>query len=715
MESISKPIKRYDFDEKIEGKAKYCGDIHLENMIYAKTVRSEIARGKIISIEISVLPSGYFIIDYKDVTGKNVVPIVYEDQPFFAENVVNYIGEPILLVAGPDKQIILEIIKNIKIKYQPQKPILSIEEAVNTNENYIFGNKPSFVEYEYSKGNINEAIKNAEFFVEDEFRTGYQEQAYLEPQSMAAVYDGNRVTVYGSMQCPYYIKEALKQALGWREDRIRVVQLPTGGGFGGKEEYPSIPAVHAALAAIKTGKPVQLIFDRQEDIIASTKRHPSIIKIKSYIDEVGNIIAREVDIKIDAGAYAGLSSVVLQRMSFSVCGVYNVENLKVTSKAYATNNIVAGAFRGFGGPQAFFSIEMHMENIAKRLNIDSLELKKKYFLEKGNTSSTGGVFNYDIKLQEIAEVIERNSDYKKKRRAFSKNKDKLKGIGCSIFFHGCGFTGSGENELLKSKVRLKKYRDNTVEIFVSSTEMGQGSLTTLSKIVARTLDIPIQYVKHRYPDTDSCPDSGPTVASRTVMIIGRLLQICAIEMKKRWNEEEFEIIKKYEYPKNLSWNNDKLQGNAYPEYAWGANVVEVEIDPLAYEIKVKGIWSVYDVGNPIDERIVKGQIEGGIIQGLGYGSMEVLQVDAGRILQINFTNYTIPTSVDFPKIESQLIDNPFEEGPFGARGLGELTLVGAAPALALAVQNAIGYKIEKIPVTPEYIMELMNYGYEDKL
>ncbi|MFA5385812.1 MAG: molybdopterin cofactor-binding domain-containing protein [Eubacteriales bacterium] len=525
--------------------------------------------------------------------------------------------------------------------------------------------------------------------------------------SAATVYESNCVTVYGSMQCPYYVKGALKQALGWTEDRIRVVQLPTGGGFGGKEDYPSIPGVHAGLAAIKTGKPVQLVFDRQEDFIASFKRHPSIIKIRSYIDDNNRITAREVDIKTDAGAYAGLSSVVLQRISFSVCGVYNVENLKVTSRAYATNNIVTGAFRGFGGPQAFFAIEMHMENIAEKLNMDSLELKKMYFLKKGDTSSTGGLFNSEIKLDEIAEVIEKKSSYKRKRKLFSDRKNKLRGIGCSIFFHGCGFTGDSEKKLIKSKVRLKKYKDNTVEIFASSTEIGQGSLTTLRKIVSRALGIPVEQIKHKYPDTYCCPDSGPTVASRTVMIAGKLLQMCADEMRKRWDEEEPEVIKEYEYPKNLHWDNDKLQGNAYPEYSWGANVVEVEIDPVTYEIKVNGIWSVYDIGNPIDEKIVKGQIEGGIVQGLGFGTLEALNVENGRILQDSFNNYVIPTSVDFPKIENELIDNPFEGGPYGARGLGELTLIGAAPALALAVQNAVGCNVKQIPVTPEYIMELM--------
>jgi len=713
MGNISNPVKRFDFDEKVDGRAQYCADIKLEQMLYAKTLRSEKARAKIASIEIPHLPPGYFIVDQNDIPGKNIVPIVYEDQPFLAPNRVNYIGEPILLVVGPDKPSILDILKKIKVNYEELKPVLSIAEAQELQEEYIFANKPCFVEYAYSKGNIAEAIKNSKFFIEDEFRTGYQEQAYLETQSMIGVYEDNRVTVYGSMQCPYYVKEALIQALGWPEDRIRVIQLPTGGGFGGKEDYPSIIGVHAGLAAIKAQKPVQLVLDRQEDISCSTKRHPAIIKIRSYIDDQDQITAQEIDIKTDAGAYAGLSSVVLQRLMYSASGVYNIKNLKVQARAYATNQVVSGAFRGFGGPQAFFAIEMHMENIAQQLNQDSLELKREYFFQQGDTSSTSGLFQYPIKLDEIATEIAKMSSYRRKRQLYSSQKERLRGIGCSVFSHGCGFTGDNEEKLIKPKVRLKKYSYNCVQIFVSSTEIGQGALTTLRKIVAQALEIPIEWVKHEYPDTDFCPNSGPTVASRTIMIIGKLLYDCALEMKDRWNEEEFDITHEYVYPKNLKWDNEKFQGNAYPEYSWGANVVEVEIDPITYTLNILGIWAVYDIGTPIDEKIVKGQIEGGIVQGLGFGCMEVLNSKNGQLLQSSLTDYLIPTAVDFPEIESKLIHNPYENGPFGARGLGELSLVGAAPALALAIQNAIGQKVTQIPVTPEYIMELMQNAKYD--
>ncbi|TFG83057.1 MAG: aldehyde oxidase [Erysipelotrichales bacterium] len=711
MEDIRASIQRFDFNDKIEGRAKYCADLHPEGVLYARTLRATVPRAKLLAITLPELPEGYVIVDVHDIPGKNIVPLVFDDEPFFAEGIVNYIGQPILLVVGPDKEVILSILSKIHVAYEPMKPILSIQEAMDTRENFIYGDKPSFCEYTFSKGDPDLAISKAVSVIEEEYTTGYQEHVYLETQAMLAEYVDGKVTVYGSMQCPYYVYDALKSALGWDETKMRVVQLPTGGGFGGKEDYPSIPGVHAALAAIKTGKPVQLIYDRQEDIISTTKRHPSIIRIKSYLDEENTILAHVIDIKADAGAYAGLSSVVLQRMVASVCGVYNIPNLKVTGCAYATNNVVTGAYRGFGGPQAFFAIEMHMDKIASVIQADALLLRHKYFLKQGDTSATGGLLKYPIKLDEILSRLDQQSDYSRKHAEYAQQKKGRGGIGCAVYFHGCGFTGSGEAEFLKPKVRLKKNIDNTVEIFISSTEIGQGVLTTMRKIVANTLEIPIDGVHHTYPDTDDCPDSGPTVASRTVMIVGRILQYAADEMKKRWMEDEFEIIEGYRRPEHLVWDSDRFQGNAYPEFAWAAMAVEVEVDPTTYAVEVKDVWIVMDIGNPIDEKIVMGQIEGGVVQGLGYALLEAMEVKEGKLLQDTLTTYMIPTADDFPLIHIDLIDNPFEDGPFGARGLGEAPLVGVAPAVANAIQNAIGKPIPKIPVLPERIMEVINDGH----
>lgn len=707
MNSFKESAKRQDFDDKITGKALFTSDLRPDELNYCKVYRSERQRARILSISIPDLQDGISIVDHHDIPGVNRVPIVYDDQPFLSEGEVNYIGEPILLIVGRDKNIVQDTADRIRIEYEDIEPVESIEEAQNYPGKYHFADGVSSIEYSFAKGDPDKYFEPPFRIFEDTLSTGYQEHAYLETHSFQSCYRDGAIEVNGSMQCPYYVVEALKVSLGLSEERIRVIQQPTGGGFGGKEDYPSIPAVLSALAAIKSGKPVQLIYDRKEDIVASTKRHPSIITIRSSLDDNNKIKAMEIKVKLDGGAYAGLSSVVLQRTIFSATGAYNIENLRVHGAAYATNKVVSSAFRGFGGPQAMFAIEMHMENIALKLGIDPYDFKIEHLLKDGDLSATQGRYPSRIKLHEIAEEINEMSGYKEKRSVDKTIGRYSKGIGFSIFFHGCGFTGAGEAELLKPKVRLKKNKFGEVEIFVSSTELGQGVLTTLRKIVSAELGISFEMVKNSYPDTRYCPDSGPTVASRTILIVGKMLQDCAKDMKARWEEEEFEVIRSYEYPMELSWDNDRFIGNAYPESSWGANVVELQVDKITSEVEIEKVWAVYDIGTPIDPIIVQGQIEGGIAQGLGFSLMESFEVTNGEPMQKSLTTYIIPSSRDFPRPHIKLIDNPRGTGPFGASGLGELPIVGIAPAVASALQNAINKSIDRVPVTPEYLKELM--------
>jgi CO/xanthine dehydrogenase Mo-binding subunit len=527
-----------------------------------------------------------------------------------------------------------------------------------------------------------------------------------------AIYENEKISVYGSIQCPYYVKNALIAAFGWENDRIRIVPTTVGGAFGGKEDYPSLIAGHAAFAAFKTGKPVQLVFDRSEDIEVTPKRHPSVIKLKAALDEDNQIIALEADIRLNAGAYSGLSNVVLQRTMFNIAGVYHIPSLKVKGRAVATNTVPSGAFRGFGAPQAIFAIEMHMNLIAEKLNIDPLDFKVKHMAQKDDSTATGGTYRQDIILPELIETVDNMSGYRRKVEEFARQKDNgWKGIGLSLFLHGCGFTGSGERDHIKATVKLRKLTCGKVEILVANVDMGQGLRTTLKKIVAKVLDLPMADIVYENPDTDRVPDSGPTVASRTVMIVGKLLEEAAIKLKSIKNESgEIEVTQKYLHPTDIVWDDTKFAGDAYPAYSWGVNAVEVEVDPLTYEIEVKGVWTAFDIGKAIDDRIIQGQLEGGILQGLGWGTIEVMECKQGKIQQRTVTDYIIPTSMDFAKIESRLIDNPYEKGPFGAKGAGELFLIGAAPALAAAVSNALGVPIQRLPVTPEYLMEVIKNG-----
>jgi CO/xanthine dehydrogenase Mo-binding subunit len=706
-EPIGTPIRRFDAAEKTGGLARYIADISFDGMLAARTLRSTSPRARVRNLRVPELPEGYTVVDHRDIPGNNQVHLIEDDWPFFAEGRVNHIGEPILLVVGPERSEVQRLVSETQVEYEELEPVSSLEESLASRDRPIYGDRNSMVEYTLVQGDPDRAFEEAAQLFEDEYKTGLQEHAYLEPQGVVAVYENDRITVYGSMQCPFYVKSALEHALGWDGKRIRVVQTVTGGGFGGKEDYPSLLAGHAAFAAIKTGRPVQLILERTEDLCCTTKRHPAIIRYRTAVDAEGRITAMEVQILLDGGAYVGLSSVVLQRAMFMATGIYRIPHVRLRGEVLATNNTPTGAFRGFGAPQALFAVEMHLQSIAERLEQDPLDFKMRHALTKGDRTVTGGLMHHEVKLPEMVDKLTDMASYQEKRGVWGKKScEPLRGIGVSLFFHGCAFTGSGERDKIKAAVKLKRTRQGRVELLVSSTDMGQGPNTTLRKIVARTLDISPEDVLYENPDTDRVPDSGPTVASRTVIIVGSLLEQAAREMKARWAEQgELEITRRYRQPDHIRWDQERFLGDAYPTYSWGANAVSVEVDPITCEVAVTGVWGVYDIGTPIDEKIVQGQIEGGMTQGLGYATIEVLETSRGKLLQANLTDYMVPTSMDYPKMEVHLVESSYDLGPYGAKCVGELPFLGTAPALAAAVQHALGRPVTRIPVTAEYLME----------
>jgi len=695
MKDISTSVQKTDADEKISGRALYVDDYPFDNLYHAKTLRSTKAKAKIKNIHIPELPDDYFVVDRFDVPHSNVVKMIFEDWPVFANETVNYIGEPILIICGRDKTVIDQILNQIVVEYEDLVPTF----------NYV----KSVIHKSFIKGDPKEAFQEARETIEYTYETGYQEQAYIEPQGFVAyLEDDGKVTLIGSMQCPYYVKNAVIQTLGCEENEVRVIQPAVGGAFGGKEEFPSVMACQLAVAVKKIKHPVKMIYEREEDMLVTTKRHPSKIILKASIDMLNHITGIKAHVSLDSGAYIGLSGVVLSRAMIAVTDAYTVNNLDVTGDIYETNTVPNGAFRGFGAPQMIFAIEMFMNHIAKKLDVDPYLFRLEHLAKQGDLTSTSGTFRDPIIMIPMIEKAMEMSGYIEK---YEKNEqhNNYKGIGMSWFLHGCGFTGSGESKHINAKVKLRKDELDRVYLLVAAVDMGQGAKTSLAKIVAQTLELPISDVSFDYPDTDFIVDSGPTVASRTTMIVGGLLARAAQKMKDTWKpHEEMIIIEKYEQPNYINWDEDTLHGDAYPAYSWGVNIVEVEVCPLTYQVTVKGIWSVYDIGKTIDEKMSLGQADGGIAQGVAYGYLEVMEHKAGRIRQKNMTDYIIPTSVDMAPTETFFMENPYAFGPYGAKGIGELTLVGGAPAVALAIEQAIQREIHQIPATPEYIMELMN-------
>jgi len=538
------------------------------------------------------------------------------------------------------------------------------------------------------------------------------------------------VAVWGSMQCPYYVHKALKVVFGLTDEQVRVIQTETGGGFGGKEEYPSMIAAHAALLAWKSGRPVKVVYDRGEDMTATTKRHPSRTHHRTAVSKDGKLLAMEIDFVIDGGAYTTLSPTVLSRGTIHAAGPYDCPNVRIRSRALATNTPPHGAFRGFGAPQCIFALERHLDKVAATLGLRPDELRRRNFIAKGHATATGQVIAEEVDMPALLDRALRESDYHAKCERFAREnagRHVKRGVGLASFFHGAGFTGSGEQHLA-SVVGVEATSEGRVRILVSSTEMGQGTNTILAQIAAQMLEVPYEHVDIAPPDTAQVPNSGPTVASRTCMVVGKLVESAALGLKQTltgvgllkegYSTAEFRhacsayiarhgslrSYSQYQAPPGIHWDDEKYQGDAYGTFAWAVYVAEVSVDLLTYEARVEDFVAVQEVGRVIHPVLATGQIEGGVAQAIGYTLYEKVAWENGRMANGQMTNYIIPTSMDIPPIRVIFEERPYPYGPMGAKGIGELPMDGPAPAILNAIENATGLSLVSIPATPETLM-----------
>lgn len=707
---IGDRIVRVDAVQKARGEAVYVCDMTLPNMQYAYMVRSTIARGRIKAIHVPELPEGYYFISAKDIPaqGKNELWMIAKDWRCFAEDYVLYVGETIGLVVGPDRSVLKRLKAQIKIDYEEQTPAVTIDDGIHCVGGPMFPEKNSNVMCELfcEKGRpMDEVFAEADEVFEETIETPYQEHVHLETNSAIADMEDGKFVFYASAQCPFYIRKSIAGLLDIPYDDIIVRQCTTGGAFGGKEHFPDVLCGALLVAENKIRKPIKMVFDREEDTQFSVKRHPSKCIYKTAVKD-GKITGVYGHIYYNCGAYLSSSYVVLQRGVFHGNGVYTFDNTYLKGEGIGTNMFPSCAFRGFGAPQTLFAIETHLDHLAHHLGVDPLEFKMKYLAKKGDETTTNGHIIEEVKLPEMLEVVTRESDYWRKAKEYELGCGR--GIGIAMYNHGGAFTGNGEQAIIKAHARLVKTGDR-VSIQVGSTEMGQGFKTSLRKICAATLGVSIDQIEYLDPDTSKVVDSGPTAASRSTMVVGRLVERAAQEMKERWSEGDFTTEVEYEHPDGYPWDQTTFRGDAYLGYGWGVACVEVEVDKLTNEVKTLGVWSSHEIGKAIDELIVHGQINGGILQSLGYGSMEKLEVKGGRFKQKSMSDYVIPTSMDFPKQFYHIQENPYPWGPYGAKGMGELVFNGASAAYVDAVERALNTRFTSIPIPPEAIEEAMKH------
>jgi len=696
MKAVGHNVKRKDGIGKATGRAKYVDDLVFPGMLYGRTIRTTIPAGRVANIRYDFDRSGFTVCDWRDIPGRNVVSLIVDDQPCLVEKDVRHAAEPVVLLAHEDRDKLLAA--NIVIDYEEATPLfdpLSSQQVL----------KELLIE----KGNLERGFASADVIVEGVYRTGHQEHIYIETNGVVAVPEKNGVAVYGSIQCPFYVDRALRVLLGGGPGRhVRVVQTETGGGFGGKEEYPSMLAGHAALLALKSGRPVKIIYDRVEDMLATTKRHPSIVRHRTGLKKDGRITAMDVDVVIDGGAYVTLSPVVLSRGGIHAAGPYRCANTRIRGRAMFTNTPPNGAFRGFGAPQTQFAMEVHMQRIAETLGLDPVKLREKNALRPGDLTATGQKLREDCSALQVLKEAVKRSGYRRKAKKY---KGTNKGIGIALFYHGSGFTGSGELKLA-SRAAVE-CTERGVRLLVSSTEIGQGTRTMHAQIVADAMDIPYDQVEVAPVDTAIVPDSGPTVASRTCMVVGKILQRASEELKEKLDgmppAEYFRkngplrVEKEHVPPEWLKWDEARYRGDAYATFAWGCDVAEIQLDRDTFEVKPIRITAVQDIGRAIHPALATGQVEGGTGQGVGFALIEQVVMKNGAMANAQLTNYTIPTTLDTPEMDVVLVENPFPEGPYGAKGLGELPIDGPAPAIVNAIRS-LGVDVREVPATPEIIM-----------
>lgn len=730
--AVGTSVPRVDGAAKVTGAARYIDDYRPEGTLYGRTVRSDVPHGVLKAIERD--PDfdweGVTVVTAEDIPGLNVVTLIEDDQPALVPvgGTIRHVTEAAALVAAATPERADAARRAIRLTVEPLPGVFTIEDALKA-EVKLHGDDNVFKAFRIEKGDVEAGFAQADHVIEGTYRTGAQEQMYIEPQGMLAEWEGDACHVTGSLQCPYYVHKALKRLLDLPSERVIVTQAVTGGGFGGKEEFPSMVAAHACLLAEKAGAPVKVVYARDEDVAASTKRHPSRTTHRLGFMKDGTLVAADVDVVLDAGAYATLSQVVLSRAVLHAAGPYRIPNVRIVGRAVATNHPPHGAFRGFGAPQTTFAYERQVQKVARQLGIDPFLLRRKNMLREGDRTATGQLLSASVGSAEVLDVLEENlagEPLQPGRRADGPNL--ARGRGLAFFFHGAGFTGSGEARL-KGQATVAVLPGGRFEVRTSSTDIGQGMLTIFDQIAADALGVPAERVSVHQPSTDVVPDSGPTVASRTCMVVGRVVERSAEDLRRKleaWGAEhghsgdavalaeayvaaggeELAVTDTYEPPPGIVWDDETYSGDAYPCYGWAACAVDLAVDRDTYEVTIERCVHAIDVGKAINPQIVLGQIEGGTLQALGWALWERVAYDRGRVTSDRMTNCIIPTAMEAPEIEALLVEVPYPHGPHGAKGVGEIPMDGPAAAVAGALADALGVPCDELPLAPEVLLRL---------
>jgi CO/xanthine dehydrogenase Mo-binding subunit len=747
---IGKPANNVDGVQKAMGKARYIGDMSLPGMLYAQILRSPIPHGLIkrLNIEPALkLPGVVAAITCDDFIDHGNYGWPIKDSYILAYQKVRHVGDPIVALAAETLDSARAGILAIEIEFEELPGVFDLTKALDADTPLVSLNPP------VGKGNLadklivrnghpEEIIAKSPVVLDETYLCHHQEHAYLETEGALAIpnVDGG-VTVYANNQSPFINRDNMMTVLGLPADKVRVIQPPVGGSFGGKDDINYQNSAQVARLALIAKRPVRLTLTREESILASYKREAMQINIKLGAEQDGTLKAAEVDMLVDSGAYPSMTSLAAWRGTMHAAGAYRYDAVTVDTNVVYTNNSYSGAFRGFGNTEATAAIEQAIDELAFRLKIDPLELRLKNALRQGDRAMTGNVIKEEVGLSDCLKWVRERSDWDLKRKSYSQQRpdeEIRRGIGVSCYFHGSSLGGEGTDAATST---LKIEADYSLTLTSGLTDYGQGSRTVFTLIAAEALGIKPERINMLRPDTQTAIDSGPTVASRSTIMGGNATRIAAQNINQLLisaaanyfhcepaqvarigekyigpNEEPltFEQVVDYARQSGLTlsahgrwgmphfeWHFDKGTGTPYYCYVYGAVVAEVEVDPRIGKTDILAIWMAHDAGKIIFQQGARGQMVGGIAQGLGYALLEEMKFNQGYPQSLNYDGYLIPTALDMPKFEGTFIETRFEEGPFGAKNLAEPMMIGVAPAIANAMFQATGVRDRTIPLTFE--------------
>ena len=754
----SKP--RIDGVEKVTGKARYAADLYLDGMLYAGVLRSPYTSAKVTKIDTSkakAIEGVEAVVTFQDLRKtKSWAGYMY------LTGHIRYAGDCVAMVAAQSKSLVEDALEAIEVEYEELPGVYTIDDALKEGAPLVHEEYPGNVfqdsVYHIRKGDVQKGFEEADVILEREYRTQYIEHSYIEPEAVVAYPDPNNgiMTVYASAQNPFFTRRYVSDILGIPMNKVRMIQAVLGGTFGGKEEGIGLVTGRAAYLANLTQKPVKFVFTREDSFLESSKRHPFRLRYKIGAKKDGKIVAFEGEQVDNCGAYNNQTQFMNWRANVHSSGPYEIENIKTDTYGVFTNNIHSGAMRGYSSPSLIFGQEQLIEKLAGELGMSEIELRRINCLKDGSITATGVPVDCVILQQIMDETVEK-TDYVSKHEQYKQQgeTEKKKGIGLAICYRGCGLGAESPDA---SGCMMIANEDGSVSINSGLAENGQGLKTAYAQIAAEALGGRYEDIQFPQLDSQAIADSGMTVASRgTVMgaqsvrkageklkkiMIKNALELKAFPLENteltydELTEEDVELensvffLKKhpeiqaefsavtnsciwtgkqlaaYEWfiPEDLPQDHATGQGKAFPTFAYGCVVAEVEVDMRTGYVDLKKVTASHDVGVAINPALIKGQIYGGIVMGQGYGIMEDVAPSGGKVKNRNFDSYILPTAMDAPEMDVNIFESGDPTGTYGAKSIGEPATEAVAAAIANAVYNATGKRVRENPCDLETVL-----------